>query len=228
MTSYPMVSCLMPTTPGRAKFWERAVSMFLAQDYPDKELIVIDEGGEFRHRTIDERGVLRRRSKQGTLGEKLNYGARSSAGDVLINWDDDDWNAPNRISTQVQHMQISGKPFVGFSSLIYYAEGQDHGYEYTGNAWYASGSTHCYTREWALAHPRPDMTVGEDNVAVEEAHRLDALSTLSGMKVLVACDHPDNCSSRLFGTEMFDLIRNTADNYRKVPLAEFASTIRTA
>jgi glycosyltransferase involved in cell wall biosynthesis len=236
MSSFPFVSCLMPTKNRRA-FIPRALAMFMAQDYPGRaELIVLEDGDDncsdilagveecdtgHIHRlgsaVIYDRGA-------GTLGAKLNAAASMASGEICINWDDDDWNAPNRISTQVAHMQLTGKPVVGLSSLIYYAEGEQFGWEYTGDAWYASGSSHCYRRDWILSHPRPDMTVGEDNVFAAEAKREGAISNLSGSTVLVACDHAANCSNR-GDPALNKLIRETADNFRRVPLSEFAATI---
>lgn len=237
MTDYPMVSCLMPTK-NRGAFIPRALEMFLLQDYPgDVELIVIEDGDEdcsdfiqSKVEAMDVGHVHRLGSKiiyrrfEGTLGAKLNEGAQIARGEICINWDDDDWNAPNRISVQVAHMQMTGKPVVGLSSLIYYTEGEKVGWEYTGDAWYASGSTHCYRRDWILAHPRPDRTVGEDNEFAALAKQHGAISTLSGSAVLVACDHFGNCSNR-GDAELRQLIRNTSDNFRQVPLSEFLATI---
>jgi glycosyltransferase involved in cell wall biosynthesis len=236
MTDYPLVSCLMPTMNRRA-FIPRALAMFEAQDYPNRELIVLEDGDEdsselcyasadrFRAFGITH-GFPRVRYFRfgGTLGAKLNQGARAAFGEILIRWDDDDWNAPNRISTQVAHMKLTGKPVVGMSSLIYYTEREQFGYEYTGDAWYASGSSHCYTREYALSHPMPDISLGEDNAFAAEAKLLDAISNISGLTCLVACDHTANTSPRMFGPDL-NFIRETADNFRKVPLAEFAETI---
>jgi glycosyltransferase involved in cell wall biosynthesis len=245
MTDYPLVSCLMPTKNRRA-FISRALAMFAAQDYPNTELVIVADGDDItdllpsdhgwkkvkygpRDRwgdpiIVNDGSILHVRF-EGTLGAKLNHAAQLASGAICINWDDDDWNAPDRISTQVAHMQLTGKPVVGFSSLIYYAEGADYGWEYTGDAWYASGSSHCYTRDYVLAHPRPDMTVGEDNVWGAEAKKLNAISNISGLTCLVACDHANNCSARMFGTELYDLMRQTSDNFRRVPLSEFSSTI---
>ena len=217
----------MPTKNRRA-FWPRALAMFAAQDYPNTELVIVEDGdGD----GVADSGLpeLSRRLRysrfEGTLGAKLNRAAALAAGEYCINWDDDDWNAPNRISTQVAHMQLTGAPVVGLSSLIYYAEGDTHGWEYTGDAWYASGSTHAYRRDYVLAHPRPDRTVGEDNIWIAEAHRLNAVSTMSRSTILVACDHTTNCSARQYAGMDRDFVRATTDNFRKVPLSEFAATI---
>lgn len=236
MTGYPPVSCLMPTKNRRA-FIPRALAMFMAQDYPGRaELIVLEDGDDDCGDLVaavenSADGHLQRMGSPvfygrfvGSLGSKLNECARVARGEICINWDDDDWNAPDRISTQVEHMRLTAKPVVGFSSLVYYTEGDTAGWEYTGDAWYASGSSHCYRRDWVLAHPRPEMTVGEDNVFIAEAKTLGAVSTLSGSTSLVICDHSANCSNR-GDAEMRRLIRETADNFRRVPLSEFAATI---
>jgi len=223
---YPLVSCLMPTR-NRGKFLPRSIAMFEAQKWPNKELWILEDGDEYNYGLSWRPSVYYIRF-EGTIGAKLNYAASLANGSILVRWDDDDWNGPTRISDQVAHMRLSGKPFVGMSSLIYYAEGDSKGYEYTGDAWYASGSTHCYTREWALAHPHPDLSLAEDDGAVKEAHRARALSTVSGLRCLVACDHEANTSARMFGKiapELFTLFRETADNWKPIPLSEFESTI---
>ena len=40
---HPLASCIMPTA-NRRRFVPEAIRYFLAQDYPNKELIVIDDG----------------------------------------------------------------------------------------------------------------------------------------------------------------------------------------
>ncbi len=235
MNDYPLVSCLMPTK-NRREFIPRALKMWREQDYPIRELIIIEDGEDNISDLLDVRDVWMRYQRfTGTLGAKLNRGRDCSSGQILIQWDDDDFQAPNRISLQVQHLQMTGMSFVAFSSLIYYREGQDYGREYTGNAWYATGSTHCYTRAWALAHPRPDMTVGEDEIAVAEARAHRALSTISGTRVLVACTHDSNCSARSNKAEgnygsWSEFLRSeealdVSDNFQRVPLSEFIDTV---
>src|SRR5262245_66654207 len=41
----PLVSCIMPTRQRRA-FVPAAIRQFLEQDYPERELLVIDDGGD--------------------------------------------------------------------------------------------------------------------------------------------------------------------------------------
>ncbi|WP_159462607.1 glycosyltransferase [Caballeronia glebae] len=41
----PLISCIMPTY-GRPAYVDEAVAMFLAQDYPNKELIIVNSVGK--------------------------------------------------------------------------------------------------------------------------------------------------------------------------------------
>lgn len=234
--NYPSVSCLMPTKNRRA-FIPRALAMFLAQDYPGSaELIILEDGADDCADIIEQSqaadsGHIHRLGSRivhgrfgGTLGAKLNEAARVARGEICINWDDDDWQAPNRISTHVDLMRITGKPAMGFSSLIYYREGDDIGWEYIGEANYASGATHAYRRDYVLQYPRPDITLGEDTFWIREAAKRGDVACVSGTRCLVAADHESNCCPRDFNGENRWMCESS-DSFRKVPLSEFSSTI---
>ena len=201
--SLPLVSCLMPTTESRQRFHARARAMFEAQDWPNKELIVIDGPG--------------------TIGAKLNDGIRRSTGDILINWDDDDWSAPDRIARQVGFLCDSGTAVVGLSELIFYAEGQSEGWAYTGDGGYAPGSTHCYTREYVQQHPHQDMNEGGDALLFSEAAALKQFAVQPAGISLVACDHPGNTCPRRDHDMVF--LYDHSPMWRKVPFHVFASTV---
>lgn len=236
MSDYPSVSCLMPTKNRRA-FMPRALAMFLAQDYPGSaELIIVEDGddncedllhvvGEMECGNVQRWGsrVIYRRF-EGTLGAKLNEAAQIAKGEICINWDDDDWQAPNRINTHVDLMKITGKPVMGFSSLIYYHEGDDIGWEYIGEANYASGATQAYRRDYVLKYPRPDVTLGEDTLWIREAAKRGDVACISGTRCLVAADHESNCCPRDFNGENRWMCESS-DSFRRVPLSEFSSTI---
>jgi len=98
----PKVTCVMPTYNRRA-FVERSIRLFLAQDYPNRELVVVDDGeddvSDLVLPGVPVRHVrLRRRT---TIGEKRNLVAHETDGDLLAQWDDDDWYGPSRLSRQV-------------------------------------------------------------------------------------------------------------------------------
>ena len=43
MTTTPLVSCVMPTC-NRRRFVSQAIWYFLRQDYPSRELVIVDDG----------------------------------------------------------------------------------------------------------------------------------------------------------------------------------------
>jgi hypothetical protein len=102
--AYPRgrVSCLMPTF-GRASFLAHAIDCFLAQDYPNRELVIVDDSPESAegivaaHKDITYIRMRPRRS----IGTKRNLAAEAATGDYLMCWDDDDWSGPGRISHQL-------------------------------------------------------------------------------------------------------------------------------
>src|SRR5215213_744350 len=102
----PLVSCIMPTHD-RRPFVGRAIEQFLRQDYPRRELIVVDDGADAVRDLVPGLGAdpgsetpriryLRLESRR-TLGGKRNLACREAQGAVIVHWDDDDWMAPWRL-----------------------------------------------------------------------------------------------------------------------------------
>lgn len=100
------VSCLM-VTANRAGLARRAVECFLAQRWPNRELIVVDDGHEdytplFAAIPAD-RVVYRKVAKAAdtTLGALRNLTLDLARGQVVAQWDDDDWYHPERLTRQM-------------------------------------------------------------------------------------------------------------------------------
>lgn len=81
-----------------------AVCCFTRQTYTDSELVIINDGVPLFTATPPQRirEVRILRSKHTTLGDLRNVGLAESRGDLLIQWDDDDWHHPRRIELQAQ------------------------------------------------------------------------------------------------------------------------------
>ncbi len=100
----PLVSMIL-TTRDRPRFMEMALACFEHQDYPNRELIVVDDGDQH---PVDESAVARLggaviRTEPGTpLGSKLNLGCDAARGMLCQKMDDDDWYGPGFESTMVQ------------------------------------------------------------------------------------------------------------------------------
>jgi glycosyltransferase involved in cell wall biosynthesis len=98
----PLVSCIMPTADRRG-FVPHAIRYFLAQDYPNKELVILDDGSDCIADLVPDDPRVRyiRRSGRMPLGAKRNECVRACHGELIMHWDDDDWMAPRRIRCQV-------------------------------------------------------------------------------------------------------------------------------
>ncbi|MEZ4562791.1 MAG: glycosyltransferase family A protein [Thermomicrobiales bacterium] len=102
----PLISCVCPTygrPPGQQHLIEEAIQSFLLQDYPNKELIVLNDcpGQEL---VCDAPGVrvVNVSERFPSLGDKRNAGVALARGDLIATWDDDDISLPWRLSLSYQ------------------------------------------------------------------------------------------------------------------------------
>ena len=105
----PLVSCIM-VTRDRPEFVARSIRYFERQDYPRRELVIIDDGcSDLAAVTpCDERIRYVRLPARESIGAKRNRACELAAGSILAHWDDDDWYAPDRLSRQVAPL-LAGK-----------------------------------------------------------------------------------------------------------------------
>lgn len=99
----PLVSMVL-TTRDRPRFLNIALRCYAAQTYPNRELIVVDDGSQF---PADETAVrevggrLLRLPLGASIGAKLNAGIEQARGALCQKMDDDDWYAPRFLETMV-------------------------------------------------------------------------------------------------------------------------------
>jgi glycosyltransferase involved in cell wall biosynthesis/GT2 family glycosyltransferase len=105
----PLISCIMPTAD-RRRFLPLSLSCFLEQDWPNRELIVVDDGaddvGDLVSAVPGARHI--RVPKRTSIGEKRNLACREARGEIIAHWDDDDWYGPGRLRWQVEPI-LSGR-----------------------------------------------------------------------------------------------------------------------
>jgi glycosyltransferase involved in cell wall biosynthesis len=106
--SLPLVSCICPTynrPPRYQHLLEEAIASFLRQDYPNKELIVLNDcpGQEL---TCDEPGVrvVNVAERYPSIGDKQNAAVGLARGELIAPWDDDDISLPWRLSLSVARL----------------------------------------------------------------------------------------------------------------------------
>jgi glycosyltransferase involved in cell wall biosynthesis/Sec-independent protein translocase protein TatA len=104
----PLVSCICPTynrPPHHQHLLEEAIASYLRQDYPNKELIVLNDcpGQEL---ICSEPGVrvVNVAERFPSIGDKHNAAVGLARGELIAPWDDDDISLPWRLSLSVERL----------------------------------------------------------------------------------------------------------------------------
>jgi glycosyltransferase involved in cell wall biosynthesis len=167
MNAEPRATCIMPTADRRS-FVPRAIAQFLAQDYTNTELLIVDDGTDrvgdlvpddprVRYLPLDRRMVL---------GAKRNLACEQARGDVIVHWDDDDWSASWRVRYQVEQLIAAGADIGGLDRVLFHDPATNEAWEYeyprTAAPW-VYGATLIYTKAFWRRNPFPLLNVGEDS-----------------------------------------------------------------
>jgi len=196
----PLVSCIMPTYNRRA-YVPQAIQYFLRQNYPNRELLILDDGSEPINDLVpaDPRIHYTRLEKRMILGAKRNLGCKLAQGTIIAHWDDDDWIAPHRLCYQVEVLEQQKKDVCGTGRLLFYSPstGKSWLYEYpaTIHRWLAGG-TLCYRKSFWLHNPFPEIAKGEDTRFVLNPKVLNAV-VIPDYSFYVALIHPANTSQKV-------------------------------
>lgn len=123
----PLISCIMPTHNRRA-FIPLALQHFLSQDYPNKELLVVDDGSDPISDLVSNLPSVRylRLESRLSIGAKRNLACRHARGELIAQWDDDDWYASNRLRYQAEPILRNQADITGLENtyLLELAAGQ--------------------------------------------------------------------------------------------------------
>lgn len=199
MDNLPRVSCIMPTY-NRRRFVPLAVRYFLHQDYPNKELIIVDDGTDPVADLIppDPRIRYLRLAHRARVGAKRNLACESSRASIIAHWDDDDWAARNRLSLQVEALLGTGVALCGARALLHFDPETTRAWRFTypedGRNWLV-GSSLCYARELWVGRPFLDMDVGEDAHFVLATPR-ERTAALTDLTFQVGILHRQNVSGK--------------------------------
>jgi ADP-heptose:LPS heptosyltransferase/2-polyprenyl-3-methyl-5-hydroxy-6-metoxy-1,4-benzoquinol methylase/glycosyltransferase involved in cell wall biosynthesis len=194
-----LVSCILPTY-NRRELVERAIRLFQRQDYPERELIVVDDGTDCVADLADADPRIRylRLDGRQTIGAKRNLACREARGEIVVHWDDDDWAADWRVSYQARRLIESGAEICGLDRIDYFEPATGRAWEYVypeGARRWVAGNTLCYRRSFQERHPFPDINVGEDARFVWQAAP-DQVLRLEDKRFIVATVHDGNVSPK--------------------------------
>lgn len=160
-----LVSCIL-ATGNRERFIPQALRCFAAQTYPDRELIVVDDGEVPVAGLCGSMPRVRylRLGRRTPTGTKLNLGIEAAAGTIVQKLDDDDYYAPGFLAASVGRIQASrsARAIAAWDSfLIFLASAARPALYGSGSGWMAGG-TLCFRREvWQAAAFR-DVARDED------------------------------------------------------------------
>ena len=106
----PLISCLLVTAGGRWDFFVQSYRCYLDQTYSNRELVIVNEGPTTYQDRIASHVAGRPDVKlvfldgKYTLGGLRNISIALSNGDIFVQWDDDDFNTPERLAVQFSHL----------------------------------------------------------------------------------------------------------------------------
>jgi len=157
MTS-PLISCVC-VTYGRVKWLEEAIATFQAQDYPNRELVILNtfprQQLDLEH-PDDRIRIVNEAHRPPSLGNARNIGISVAKGDVIVTWDDDDIPLPNHLST-IAKAFTDGTEWVWIDAQFYMQFGVIE------KITPGSCPLFAFTKEaWDRAGGYPNLTVGED------------------------------------------------------------------
>lgn len=194
----PLVSCLMLTgkSPVRAEFAKKAVSCFIDQTYPRKELVIANHG-QYTVLTPDVRRILEQNSLEArevripfrSMGLMRQDCLNEAAGEYCIQWDDDDLSLPKRIEKQLYPLLYEGYEATFMRTIINWST-------QTNSARVGSNRVPSAGIDGTIAHKRlpqyryPDAPARKEDCAFRGQFR----NTLAipGSRLYIRLHHGDN------------------------------------
>jgi len=204
----PLVSCVMPTR-GRREFVSQSVLYFNRQDYPARELLILDDGVEDLSRDLSGDPHIRYfRLRPGcSIGAKRNLGCQLARGSVIACWDDDDWYAPERLSVQMEPLLSEGAEMTALPVRVFFDlkkwEFWACSPELHRRLWFgdvAAGTLVYHRRVWERLAKYPDQSLAEDGMFLKEALRRGAkLARVDRGRLFIYLRHGKNSWSFICG-----------------------------
>lgn len=219
------ISCVMPTAR-RPEFARVAIAQFLSQALDEEsELIIVDDPIESGSASIDTDMMgprIRMIRDSGNVGRKRNLGVAAARGSLIVNWDDDDFFAVDRVAKQAQFHRLAGADVSLLSSMIYWRPGEATAWHAYFRADYGTGGTFCMATDFARQHPYPELPTGEDDAWLKGLPAGARVAGMSGSLLYVMRRHDSHTStSAAFDEGPMWQIFGVPDGFRSIPYSEF-------
>jgi glycosyltransferase involved in cell wall biosynthesis len=198
---HPLVSCLM-VTRDRPLLARRAIECFSSQTWPNKELVIVDDGEqdyrELLARYQSEHRIIYERlppEPDRTLGAARNISLELATGEYCVQWDDDEWYHPDRITVQMGAISPLTEAVVLKYTLMHLDTPEYIAHPYRG---YVRGGT-----PGTILHRRthvryPELRKNEDSVYLGRLRASTRVAVLgkSHSHLFVRCFHGANTWTR--------------------------------
>jgi glycosyltransferase involved in cell wall biosynthesis len=199
--AWPLASCIMPTF-NRRKYIPQALQSFQQQDYPERELIIVDDGSDPVEDLIPPAANIRylRLPRRASIGAKRNLACQHAQGEIIAHWDDDDWYASDRLRYQAAPIIQGQADLTGLENafVLQLPQAEFWGIDphlhqrlFVGNV---HGGTLVYRKElWSKGLRYPEVNLAEDASFIFRATRMGKrLTKLSNPGVFVYVRHGGN------------------------------------
>lgn len=192
----PLVSCLM-VTADRRDLCRRSIRCFQRQTYPNRELVVVDDGDEDLAPVLADLPadqvcyVKLERKPENVLGHLRNVALDHASGTFLAQWDDDDWYHAERLETQVGALQ-QGYDACSVHGALMHIDAPDYvRHPYVGYLDDGVPGSIVHRRDASIRYP--EMRRAEDTVYLN-AWREKRYTILPGSEahLFIRCFHGDN------------------------------------
>lgn len=170
---YPLISCIC-ITANRPEFLLKAMVLFDAQNYPNRELIIsIPKADQLSKNLVNKiidlsalNAVLVERENHLSLGQARNEAVAKCNGEYICTWDDDDWYREVRLMYQYTSLGAmrQKKEACILTSVILYDRIHQQAF-YSGkynNVPYKWAGTLLCKKDLVINHPYTDSTIAED------------------------------------------------------------------
>ena len=172
LKEYPLISCLC-VTRNKIEKLKRVIRCFLAQSYPNKELLILyednDPATEGFADTISNnliRFVKVSATPKMSLGELRNISIAQCNGEYFCQWDDDDWYHIDRLSAQMDALLSNLQPVSVLVNWLIYDAVNHQAYLSYIRMW--EGSIVCKKSVIGEDLRYPSMIKAEDSVFVDQ------------------------------------------------------------
>lgn len=167
----PLISCVMPTY-GRPDFVHESIAMFLAQDYPNKELIILNDCPEQKFECeLPGIRVINAERRYANLGEKRDAAIELAQGELIAVWDDDDVYLPWRLSLSLNEMRRLGTEFYRPKTFWAYWGNEPLHVNETVPGWVNHAFVMFTKTLWREVGGYPPRTLNEDSDFFDRIHR---------------------------------------------------------